>query len=256
MKKAALLIGINYILDSQNRLNGCCNDVKNMANILCTKLGFNKKDVQVIADICPRLVPLTTKEHIFKSLYTLCIKSWRENLDYVYFHYSGHGSQEQDYSGDEIDGLDEGICPSDSATQGMILDDDLYAIFKDFNPRTKIIAVFDCCHSGSILDLPCEYNIESSKEHDNKINNKIDNIPKLVCLSGCLDKEVSLDTYDRVSRSYGGALTLSLIKALNDGGSTTLLDLHKRVNKYLKAGNFSQRPVLSSNFNLSSEDFL
>lgn len=34
----------------------------------------------------------------------------------LFFHYSGHGSQKADYTGDEDDGMDETILPTDYKT--------------------------------------------------------------------------------------------------------------------------------------------
>ena len=33
--------------------------------------------------------------------------------DSLVFHYSGHGAQQRSYSGDEVDGMDETLCPLD-----------------------------------------------------------------------------------------------------------------------------------------------
>ena len=40
--------------------------------------------------------------------------------DSLFFHYSGHGSQQQDHDGDEVDGTDETICPVDYKDAGQI----------------------------------------------------------------------------------------------------------------------------------------
>ena len=40
--------------------------------------------------------------------------------DSLFFHYSGHGSQQQDSDGDEVDGTDETICPVDYKDAGQI----------------------------------------------------------------------------------------------------------------------------------------
>jgi hypothetical protein len=48
--------------------------------------------------------------------------------DSLVFHFSGHGSQQKDYNGDELDGYDETLCPTDFETQGMIVDDEINAV--------------------------------------------------------------------------------------------------------------------------------
>ena len=47
------------------------------------------------------------------------------------------------------------LMPVDFKTAGVILDDDLYDIFvKGLKPGVHVVALFDCCHSGTMLDLP------------------------------------------------------------------------------------------------------
>ena len=75
--------------------------------------------------------------------------------DSLVFHYSGHGSQQRNYTGDEIDGFDETLCPLDFETQGMIVDDEINATIVKPLPRgAKLHAIIDACHSGTVLDLP------------------------------------------------------------------------------------------------------
>ncbi|KAE8729016.1 Metacaspase-1 [Hibiscus syriacus] len=47
--------------------------------------------------------------------------------DSLLFHYSGHGSRQRNYNGDEVDGYDETLCPLDFETQGMTVDDEINA---------------------------------------------------------------------------------------------------------------------------------
>jgi hypothetical protein len=75
--------------------------------------------------------------------------------DSLVFHYSGHGSQQRNYTGDEVDGYDETLCPLDFESQGMIVDDEINAtIVRPLPPRAKLHAIIDACHSGTVLDLP------------------------------------------------------------------------------------------------------
>jgi hypothetical protein len=81
--------------------------------------------------------------------------------DNLMLHYSGHGGSTRDLDGDEEDGMDECIYPVDmEVTQpGHIVDDIMHDIcVKSLPPGCRLTAIFDCCHSGSILDLPYMYN--------------------------------------------------------------------------------------------------
>ena len=72
--------------------------------------------------------------------------------DIFFLTYSGHGSQVPDFSGDERlerpeDAVDETLCLYD----GQIVDDELYALWAAFPKDSRVLAVFDCCHSGSAV---------------------------------------------------------------------------------------------------------
>jgi len=69
--------------------------------------------------------------------------------DVLVFHYSGHGSQVADVSGDELDGKDETICPHDFATAGMIKDDDFRGLLSGLPAGVNLDIILDSCHSGT-----------------------------------------------------------------------------------------------------------
>jgi len=129
------------------------NDVKEMALFLKER-GFV---TEVYHDEDANLKVGTTYAGIVRNIQKLATASWKENLDAVFIHYSGHGSYVSDTNGDEADGYDECLCPSDMQTSGVILDDYLHELIDAFNPKTRITIVLDCCHSGTCLDLPFTY---------------------------------------------------------------------------------------------------
>lgn len=94
-----------------------------------------------------------TKHNMRMALYWL-VQGCKPG-DSLVFHFSGHGSQQRNYSGDEVDGYDETLCPTDFETHGMILDDEINATIVRPLPRgAKLHAIIDACHSGTVLDLP------------------------------------------------------------------------------------------------------
>jgi len=83
--------------------------------------------------------------------------------DALFLHYSGHGGSQPDTDGDEVDGMDETIVPVDYETAGMIVDDEIYAILvKNVPVGARLTAVFDSCHSGSVLDLCFSYKVDGN----------------------------------------------------------------------------------------------
>jgi Caspase domain len=79
--------------------------------------------------------------------------------DYFNFKKTGHGARVRDDDrGEEDDGYDETLVPVDYDSAGQIRDDDLYQNLVCALPSgTHLVALMDCCHSGSVLDLPYKY---------------------------------------------------------------------------------------------------
>jgi len=92
--------------------------------------------------------------------------------DSVFLSYSGHGSQVKDPDGDRESGYDDTICPLDFATKGQITSDTLHKVLVSrMIPQARLTILFDCCHSGSAVELPYVYRPGS----DGSIN-LIDNV--------------------------------------------------------------------------------
>ena len=101
MAKKALLVGVNkykYV----RPLNGCGNDVRNMADILTSFYGFSTDEIRTIVD------ESVTRNNLMNRFDWLLDDAREGDL---LFHFSGHGSQIQDRDGDELeDDLDEILC--------------------------------------------------------------------------------------------------------------------------------------------------
>ena len=153
----ALFIGINYVGHNPGELRGCHNDVEKMKRFVI-KQGYDESSMKVLMDDGKSTPP--TKQEILTALKWLV--QGAKDGDSLFFHYSGHGTQVPDLNGDEKDGKDEAMVPLDyqkfPGAQGMIIDDDLLKELVVPLPEGVLLtAVMDCCHSGSILDLPYEF---------------------------------------------------------------------------------------------------
>jgi len=158
-KRKALLIGINYMHLSQGRLSGCINDVKNVEKFLRTH-GYD--DITVLTDDNPYALP--TKANILEEMKKLVADA--QPGDGFFFHYSGHGGQSADHSFLEEDGNNETICPMDYPTNGQIVDDTLHDILcRPLPEGAHLFAIFDSCHSGTVLDLPYLYKDEHNSKY-------------------------------------------------------------------------------------------
>lgn len=75
-----------------------------------------------------------------------------------FLHYSGHGGQVKDPDGDRESGLDDTIIPVDFERSGQINSDTLHkTLVSQLAPNSTLFVIFDCCHSGSAIELPYVY---------------------------------------------------------------------------------------------------
>ncbi|PWN54092.1 hypothetical protein IE53DRAFT_383344 [Violaceomyces palustris] len=164
-KRKALLIGINYKGQS-GELRGCWNDVENMKRYITTKAGYKEDDMVVLTDASrdPRSIP--TRQNMTAAMHWLVRGA--QPGDALFLHYSGHGGQAKASQGDEADGYNETIIPLDYEQAGQMEDDELHAILVRPLPiGCRLFAVFDSCHSGTVLDLPYVYSTSGNIKEPN-----------------------------------------------------------------------------------------
>jgi len=157
--KWAVLIGINYV-GQNGELSGCHNDVLNITKFLTNSQGFEQENMMTLLDDGQHKEP--TYRNIMDAF------SWIARAaqpgDTVWIHYSGHGGRVEDQDGDEDDGYDETLIPVDFQSAGQIRDDDLLKyLVKPMREGVLVTCLMDCCHSGTVLDLP--YNFIADGEH-------------------------------------------------------------------------------------------
>jgi len=152
-RRRAVLIGINYV-GQDGELSGCHNDVLNIQQYLLNVLGFEEQDMEVLMDDGRNVEP--TRANIESAFGDIVRKS--QPGDTVWIHYSGHGGRVEDQDGDEEDGFDETLIPVDFQQAGQIRDDDLLAyLVKPMAQGVTMTCLMDCCHSGTVLDLPYRF---------------------------------------------------------------------------------------------------
>lgn len=260
-KRRALLIGIRYVdqkgEETPNHLGGCWNDVDRMNSILQTYFGFDANDITIMKDVPDnfngKLYP--TKANIRHTIKTLIKHSHAG--DTLFFSYSGHGTQIKDINSDEkkeitIDsetgkvnvssttgravtkrGSDEAMCGWNGSEIENIDDDSLHRwMVTDLKKGVSLRAFFDCCCSGSILDIPYRYSCVQDSETMVNVGRpsegKTDDIGWLedlttedtrfkdsaskdvLIISGCRDPESSMDV--SFSGIRYGALTYMMNK--------------------------------------------
>jgi len=256
--KHAFLVGINQYQLPGNNLRGCVNDIQDAQSKMLVPQGF--KDIKVLTD------KQATRANILAGLSSM-VKSAQPG-DFLYFHYSGHGAQVDDTNGDEPDGQDEILCPTDlkvvnGTFQNAVVDDEIQTILGQLKPGVGFLMVSDSCHSGSIDQLsqsfsatqPRAFNmpahlanatpLQANKTLMSAYQNRVRG-GQYVVITGCQDDQTSADAY--INGRYNGALTYYLLDTFTKGGaSQTYGQWHKSILAGLSQGGYDQRPVLVGN---------
>lgn len=256
----AAFVGINYTGQRGLELKGCVNDVTNSIKLF-KEMGANlveEQNLRVLVD-SPGARRRPTKVEMLAAMEWLT-KDCKEG-DVLWFHYSGHGSQEKDTSGTEKDGMNESIIPLDYTTKGSIIDDDLYKLLvQPLKKGVILYAIFDCCHSGTILDLRYIFDESTGKlVVDTDYRERRDDEGTVFMLSGCMSTQTSADLPPDVRQGLKaqsvGAMTSSYLPILSQGFAWPLFI--KSLRTGLKKSKLQQVPQfeISRNVNLKEPAF-
>ena len=113
-----------------------------------------------------------------------------------------------------------------------------------------LTALFDCCHSGTILDL--RYNWTGNPKYAGSYtivtNTERETKAHVQMLSGCLDAQTSADTFEdgkaQGAVTYGFLATVA--KCRGKGREVVSCDtMLKCLDKFLRAKGYEQKPQLS-----------
>ncbi|MCB9297326.1 MAG: caspase family protein [Lewinellaceae bacterium] len=153
--KVALIVAIsNYPEGSGWQALHAHNDVELMRQALMSR-GFAGEDILVLQD------EQATRQGILDAFQRHLIARARPG-GVALFHFSGHGQQMEDHSGDEFDRYDEALVPYDSPQayeagkyegQRLLRDEELGLLLRRLRQRLgpdgEAVATLDACHSGT-----------------------------------------------------------------------------------------------------------
>lgn len=156
-RKKSLLIGINYV-GSKHLLQGCHQDVENMREFLVAMGYSTDRNHQVILrddqHTDPRGPFWPNGHNMLAAMRWLIGEPGTMN----FLHYSGHGGQVPDSGGYRASGFDDTIVPYDFERNGQIPSGVLHrTLVTSLPPNSTLFVIFDCCHSGSAMELPFVY---------------------------------------------------------------------------------------------------
>ena len=264
-RRTALLVGINY-RDTENELNGCYNDVVNVAHYLRTVLGYPASSVSVLTDgnrgsTFPASVA-PTRQNILAGM--AAIVAGMVAGDEAVFHFSGHGTLVRDTNGDEVTGLDSCLCPLDynapaSAGGGIITDDELRALLVNKVPRgARLYIILDCCHNGTGCDVRYKYEDFSVLLRPTPVpvwrtqqkafaNGKYaETVGEVYMISGSRDEQTAADAY--INNAFAGALTYAVFAILRANQANiraySWSSLLRDVRHFMRVNRYTQVPQI------------
>lgn len=248
------------------------NDARLMHTLLQNQ-GFEDRNITILAD------EKATKSAIIQSFEKLLAQS--NKGDVLVFHFSGHGQQITDESGDELDGYDEALIPYDARKTALVeyrgakhlTDDELNKLLNRLREKVgksgDVIFFLDACHSGTATraslsdavyrgtdlqfgsikqdfqpDLP-----DAGKFDEQQFNSTRGSaeLSPFVIISASGQQELNMEVKDANKAGYG-SLTFALGKSLANNNEklsyTSLFDLLRNEMWAQFGGRHQQSPQL------------
>lgn len=236
----ALVVGVNYT-GKDYALSGCAADARALERYLCAR-GYAVESL-IDGEPASPTEKLPTRANILSGLLALILSG----DPHLFFSFAGHGSREHDESGDEPDGKDEVICPADMDASGVISDDALRGVLQCMRPHQQLVCVFDCCHSGTGMDLKYELFDRGGTSYRFIEAAAGSTTPgQVILMSGCRDDQTSAESADPGGAGSRGALTVALVAELEVRANAGCAELLGAVRARLRRGGFDQIAQLSA----------
>jgi metacaspase-1 len=268
-KKRALLVGVSKYErgtpgDEWWDLN-TGPDVEAMRQVLTVKFQFKEDEIKVLGT--PQE---TTRRSIVAAFRSFLIEPARPG-DIIYFHYSGHGGQVPDadgpgnpFVGDELDGLDESLIPSDYVSKkdgsNSLRDDEISILLGELKRKrpASVTLSFDSCFSGTITrggrhkargqqwaGPPPPVKTRGPEEGPGGLLQLGEAVANgYVLMTATRNDQVATETEDENGRAMG-PLSYTLARALSGAGpQTTYRDIFERVNEQISRLGLAQNPQL------------
>jgi hypothetical protein len=257
----ALLVGINdYHPDSHNvsNLDGSVNDVLRIDDFLKAQY---EDHAEIELDSHILINDEATREGVLNAFRKNLVESAKKG-DIVYFHYSGHGSQEP--APDEFekwfkDKKNETLVCYDSRVPGGmdLADKEIGALLSQIPKGVHIVLTADSCHSGSISRSVGDVgNIKTRQSPGTDVERSLDTYldgfyTKMLADTG----EIKLPESDHLSLSAcrrsekakeidgQGLFTKTLLSSLGEtGGDRSYAGLYSRINSVVTNFAMDQHP--------------
>jgi hypothetical protein len=248
-EQRALLVGVGKYSVPGIDLPGIDLDLERMRETL-NIMGFEDEQIRSLMD------DKATSKNVTREFETW-LRNGVKPDDRVVFYYSGHGSNNPDFDGDEEDGVDEVLVTHDvrrimkdgkRALTGVV-DDDTLARLIEAIPSKNILIIVDACHSGTVtrdvmmdnLSLGANPIFTKSFAYsgmpegqafviDKEFTRSVDS--NFVSISAAGDGEKAIGT------TSGGVFTIGLTNAIREaaqkGQTRTIVELRDSAAEYIR----------------------
>jgi len=269
MSKKALCIGINNYPGTHMDLRGCVNDASDWTQALQAR-GFA---------VTTLLDAQATKAAMVQAMTNLIASGVAG--DSLVISFSGHGTYVPDTDGDEVDGLDEALCPHDIQTHNApLIDDEIRALFATRKPGVRVVLIADSCHSGTVnRAAPSEPEADAPRPRFMPMGNWLPDaqLPRTragtplahiaiaptavspfasvllkqqgdLLLSGCKEGPNNYSYDAKIAGRPNGAFTYYALRTLKALPATaTYADWHAAISAFLPSASYPQSPRLLGN---------
>ena len=258
-QKYAVFVGINDYIEFEDEpggdLRGAESDALLMRSVLIDRWGVLEPNTRTL------LSREATKDAIRESITTFLSQRAGPD-DLAIFYFAGHGSQAFDLDGDEPDGLDETLAPTDVLKTSAERDirDDEFRVWLSAIPA-RVVVILDSCHSGTatrgtgpmrarILDreIPSEGGREPERVRERYDPESMsDGSATIIEVAAAGPNQSAMEGVFLTDGTgeQRGAFTYHLVRALWEASPTaTYDDVVGRVISSLKADEFMQDPQL------------
>jgi hypothetical protein len=145
-RKKAFVVGLNHYSNPKYELSGCINDIDSLTDVLINQFSFPAANFTRLTDSG------ATKTGILQGLSALLAGA--SSGDVLVFGYSGHGCRKPAaVPGTQPDDMSDAIVPYEARYDSLIADYELFELIisKVTSPDIKFTAIYDCCHSGTMI---------------------------------------------------------------------------------------------------------
>jgi len=240
-----LFIGLDY-QHLENRCIDSINNIYKLTNYIQTKYNITIEPEDIITDSKDKTK--TSRQGIMMRLYKLGLETWCKDIKNVFIYYTGDSLNVLEYIA-STNNIKEGIVPSDYAVEGNIITkEELLEIFRQYNPKTRIIFILDCCFtSQNILNLKYIMDVENDTF---TINDNCIDRQRLLVLTYAIDKysHRNDDNYFSVLNFNEKIHSYSDYISKLDHRNNSIFELLQDVYAIFKRKNINMKPVLSASY--------